>query len=295
MLTIGQLAQQAGVSTKAIRVYHAKGLLPEPDRDASGYRRYDARAIIDLTRIVTLAQAGVPLARVRDVLDADADRAAEELDRIDAELRTRIRQLQQRRTRLRQLDQPDRLCLPPEAVEFMDRLRAIGLSERHEHAIRDGFILGHALAPDLTRALLPSRTALLGDDEYVAVLRGYDAALDWSPDDPRLHGLADAVTRLALRMTMFSDLPGFDRVPPETVDLLTGHLGIDSPAWARLDQLITRRLAIAAEVPVTATEGHTTGTEVRPAATEGRPARTNRRRARPSVSGSPRRGRGRRP
>ena len=65
MLTIGQLAAHAGVSTKAVRVYHAKGLLPEPSRDASGYRRYAAQAIIDLTRIVTLAQAGVPLARIR--------------------------------------------------------------------------------------------------------------------------------------------------------------------------------------------------------------------------------------
>ncbi|MBV8992518.1 MAG: MerR family transcriptional regulator, partial [Pseudonocardiales bacterium] len=79
MLTIGQLANHAGVSTKAIRVYHAKGLLPEPQRDASGYRRYDAQAIIDLARIVTLAQAGVPLARIPDVLDADADEATEQI------------------------------------------------------------------------------------------------------------------------------------------------------------------------------------------------------------------------
>ncbi|MGW7578119.1 MerR family transcriptional regulator [Streptomyces sp. NPDC054765] len=255
MLTIGQLAKHAGVSTKAIRVYHAKGLLPEPDRDASGYRRYDAQAIIDLTRIVTLAQAGVPLARIRDVLDADADQATEQIGRIDAELRTRIRQLQQRRARLRHLGRPDRLCLPPEAIEFMDRLRAIGLSERHEHAIRDGFILSYALAPDLTRTILPSRTTLLGDDEYVAVLRGYDDVIDWSPDDPRLNELADAATRLALRMTMVSDLPGFDRVPPETIGLLAGHLGIDSPAWERLDQLITRRLTTATGVPNTSTTG----------------------------------------
>ena len=246
MLTIGQLAAHAGVSTKAVRVYHAKGLLPEPSRDASGYRRYAAQAIIDLTRIVTLAQAGVPLARIRDVLDADAAQAAEQIDRIDAELEARIRQLRQRRERLRHLDQPDRLCLPPEAVEFMDRLRTIGLSERHEHAIRDGFILSYALVPDITRTILPARTALLDDPEYVAVLRGCDDAIDWSPDDPRLKKLADAAARLARRMTMVSDLPGFDQIPAETIDLLTQHLGIDSPAWTRLDQLITKRLATAA-------------------------------------------------
>ncbi|WGW12125.1 MerR family transcriptional regulator [Saxibacter everestensis] len=242
MLTIGQLATYAGVSTKAIRVYHAKGLLTEPERDASGYRRYDAQAVIDLTRIITLAQAGVPLARIPDVLNADAETANEQIDRIDTDLRNHVRQLQERRVRLRHLDQPDRLCLPPEAVEYMNRLRAIGLSERHEHAIRDGWILGHAVAPDITRAILPARTALLDDDEYVAVLCGYDDAIDWGPDDPRLNQLADAAARLARRMTLASDVPDFIKASPETIDILTGHLGIDSPAWGRLDELLTRRL-----------------------------------------------------
>ena len=40
--------------------YHAKGLLPEPERDCSGYRRYDAGAVVELIRIRTLAEAGVP-------------------------------------------------------------------------------------------------------------------------------------------------------------------------------------------------------------------------------------------
>ncbi len=39
MLTIGQLAAYAGVTVRAVRHYHQVGLLPEPERDASGYRR----------------------------------------------------------------------------------------------------------------------------------------------------------------------------------------------------------------------------------------------------------------
>ena len=65
MLTIGQLASYAGVTVRAVRHYHAKGLLPEPERDHSGYRRYDAHAVVELIKIRTLAEAGVPLARVR--------------------------------------------------------------------------------------------------------------------------------------------------------------------------------------------------------------------------------------
>ncbi len=42
MLTISQLAAYAGVTVRAVRHYHQIGLLPEPERDASGYRRYGA-------------------------------------------------------------------------------------------------------------------------------------------------------------------------------------------------------------------------------------------------------------
>jgi DNA-binding transcriptional MerR regulator len=72
MLTIGEVASYAGVTVRAVRHYHAKGLLPEPKRDHSGYRRYDAAAVVELIRIRTLAEAGVPLARVRELLQADA-------------------------------------------------------------------------------------------------------------------------------------------------------------------------------------------------------------------------------
>src|SRR5207253_1241602 len=46
MLTIGELASYAGVTVRAVRHYHAKGLLPEPERDHSGYRRYGAAAVV---------------------------------------------------------------------------------------------------------------------------------------------------------------------------------------------------------------------------------------------------------
>ncbi|WP_086819913.1 MerR family transcriptional regulator [Allokutzneria sp. NRRL B-24872] len=241
MLTIGQLAAHVGCTVKAIRVYHQRGLLAEPERDASGYRRYGAQAVIDLARVVTLAKSGVPLARIPAVLDAQPAEAAREINLIDAELRDRVRELQARRAQLRQLDRPDRLCLPPEGVEHMRRLRELGLSERYERVVRDGWILVFALAPDFARAYLPIRTALLEDAEYVAVQRGYDEALDWDADDPRLDALADAAVRLGERMELPSDLPHFAKLPREALDVVAGH--VDNPAWRRLDELVTRRLA----------------------------------------------------
>ena len=44
-MRIGELAEQAGVSTKAIRYYEQIGILAPPARTASGYRTYDQAAL----------------------------------------------------------------------------------------------------------------------------------------------------------------------------------------------------------------------------------------------------------
>ncbi len=73
MLTIGELATAVGITVRTVRHYHAIGLLPEPPRDPSGYRRYDAQALITAARIKLLADAGVPLARIPSLLEAHPD------------------------------------------------------------------------------------------------------------------------------------------------------------------------------------------------------------------------------
>lgn len=130
MLTISQLASYAGVTVRAVRHYHAKGLLPEPARDHSGYRRYDAAAVVELIRIRTLAEAGVPLARVKELLAAGQEEFAAAVDEIDRRLRAEIRERQRHRERIVQLAAGESLALPPEAVAYLDRLRELGIPER---------------------------------------------------------------------------------------------------------------------------------------------------------------------
>jgi DNA-binding transcriptional MerR regulator len=94
MLTIGQLAAYAGVTVRAVRHYHQIGLLPEPERDASGYRRYGARAVVSLIKIRTLASAGVPLSQIGRLLEADTPAFAEAISMIDGHLREEIERLE---------------------------------------------------------------------------------------------------------------------------------------------------------------------------------------------------------
>lgn len=113
MLTIGQLAATAGVTVRTVRHYHHVGLLPEPERDASGYRRYRAQAAVDLIRIRTLADAGVPLARIDALLHAQPAEFAEAVSGIDAALQRKIDQLNENRRRIAELAGGERLVLPP--------------------------------------------------------------------------------------------------------------------------------------------------------------------------------------
>ena len=150
MLTIGQLAAHAGVTVRAVRHYHARGLLPEPERDASGYRRYDANAVVDLIRIRTLADAGVPLSRVKELLEADEEEFAAAVAEIDKRLRAEIREQQKRRERINRLAAGDSLALPS------DRCRLPGPAARARRAGADG--RGRAGRLD------PHRGALTGAD-----------------------------------------------------------------------------------------------------------------------------------
>lgn len=112
MLTISQLAAYAGVTVRAVRHYHQIGLLPEPARDRSGYRTYDAAAVVRLIRIRSLADAGVPLARVQALLDAGPEEFADGVQEIDKDLRAEIRRLQGTRRRLARLAAGEHLALP---------------------------------------------------------------------------------------------------------------------------------------------------------------------------------------
>lgn len=196
MLTISQLATYAGVTVRAVRHYHAKGLLPEPERDTSGYRRYDATAVVELIRIKTLAGAGVPLARVRELIAADAEEFAAAIEEIDQRLRAEIRERQSHRERIAELAVGDHLVLPSEAVEYLDRLRELGIPERAVTMERDAWILVAAQIPAQMPAMMALKRGQIDDPAVVSMYLDLVAAADWVPDDPRLPEVADRLVAM---------------------------------------------------------------------------------------------------
>jgi DNA-binding transcriptional MerR regulator len=239
-LTIGQLAAHAGVTVRAIRHYHRCGLLAEPDRDASGYRRYSAQAVVDLIRIKTLAGAGVPLARIQDLLSAGPGEFAEAIAEIDRALREKIRDLTRHRRQIAELTGGDGLFLPAEVVGLLGQLRALGVSERGVRTERDGWILVAALSPDLLPDWVSQKRSAMADPEFRRLYLACDEAFGWDPDDPRLEKLAGWVVTWTAR-----NEPGGTQAPaeiPAAVTLVTSDAASSSPAWQRLSELAREQL-----------------------------------------------------
>ncbi|WIM92986.1 MerR family transcriptional regulator [Actinoplanes oblitus] len=198
MLTIGQLAAYAGVTVRAVRHYHQIGLLPEPERDASGYRRYGAPAVVALIKIRTLADAGVPLGRIADMLAAGPADFAEAIAGIDSRLRDEIDRLERSRRQVAQLVAGDSLVLPQPIVAYLDRLREIGASERVLAGERDGWILVAARWPDQVLDWIPSKFAQLEDPRLVRLYRVLSALMETAEtDDALLREAAGLLVELA--------------------------------------------------------------------------------------------------
>jgi len=108
-LSIGALGKASGVNIETIRYYEKIGLLPEPERNAAGYRQYDAAHLRRLHFIRKGRDLGFSIEAIRALLRLaahpehpcqDADRmAAEHL----AEVERKIEELERLRNALREM------------------------------------------------------------------------------------------------------------------------------------------------------------------------------------------------
>ncbi|MES1945144.1 MerR family transcriptional regulator [Salinisphaera sp. PC39] len=76
-MTIGQVAKAASVNLQTVRYYQRRGLIEQPSKPLSGYRRYPAETV-DRIRFIKRAQAlGFSLAEIAELLDLGDGRCAD--------------------------------------------------------------------------------------------------------------------------------------------------------------------------------------------------------------------------
>ncbi len=184
-ITIGQAAAFVGVTVKTVRHYHKLGLVEEPQRDNSGFRRYGSAELLRLVQIRALAAAGVPLAEIGPLLDADSAHFAAALVDVEQQLNARIDELIARRDTLHRLADGDRALLGDRAVALLERMTGLGFPSGEVATAREGWVLAKALVPEGFDDYLAHVEHAFEDPAYVILIKRAAEAAAWEPDDPR--------------------------------------------------------------------------------------------------------------
>ena len=129
-------------------------------------------------------------------MTADEEEFTAAIEDIDRRLRAEIRDRQRHRERVAQLAAGDRLALPPEAVEYLDRLRELDVPGRAIEMERDAWILVAAQIPEQMPALMTTKRSQIEDPAVRAIYVELVEAVDWDADDPRLPAFADRLVSM---------------------------------------------------------------------------------------------------
>jgi DNA-binding transcriptional MerR regulator len=217
-LRIGELAELAGTTTRAVRYYHSIGLLREPERDASGYRRYGPEHLIRLVRIRRLRTLDMPLEQIAMHLSSGEEKYSDiqtSLGALADDIGRQIDELQALRQRILHMV-ATKTGTPTERWE--ESLRAHGLLEGGLPAEERAAVeLIDALHPEGIDGVIEQSSSLLGDPAFAERLK---------PLLERFHALPDddaAIEELAREVApLFPRGKGAPAVDVETMDKLVG-------------------------------------------------------------------------
>jgi DNA-binding transcriptional MerR regulator len=231
-MRISELAALVGVSTRAIRHYHHRGLLPEPDRLTNGYREYGLRDAVTLARVRRLAELGLSLDEIRDVLADDQGRELREvLQELDLDLARAQEDIGARRAELARL--------LAESDLHLDSTVSPELA-----AVLRGIPAGTSKIAELDRQLLTVLDSLPAPAQVADLLRSFgepDAVEQWHALYARLDELVDADPRDTRVATLAGELAA--RLPDELAAAMVD--GCASPEASRWLAEMTKELSPA--------------------------------------------------
>ncbi len=118
--SVGELAQLAGVSVRALHHYDEIGLLRPSGRTSAGYREYSADDVARLAHVVAYRACGMALPDIATVLDADGAERGEHLQRQLELLDQRMTDLADRREVLRRAWEAHTMGIDLDPQEILD-------------------------------------------------------------------------------------------------------------------------------------------------------------------------------
>ncbi|PWK64726.1 DNA-binding transcriptional MerR regulator [Streptomyces sp. CG 926] len=230
---IGDAAAFAGTTPRAIRHYHAIGLLAEPERGGDDRRRYGYDDMIRLLWIRKMADAGISLDDIHAAFE-DATGIEQSLARLEESLATKAAAIEAQRAavnRLREVGSPLGLlsplvtgrlhALPPGALRSAD-LDTLLVTERVFGP------LGAAIQANRF-IVLATHPELRAEEDRLAEA---EATLDdtVSPDDPRIEDLAAQRCDHETALAVTGERSGLDEALDVLLDQEDEHAGEEGDA-----------------------------------------------------------------
>jgi hypothetical protein len=157
-------------------------------------------------------------------------------------LKRRAEELRRTRERIARLSSGDRLFVSEQVADYLDQLHELGVSQRAVQLERDGWILLQSVSPKDAAIWFADKRDAFSDPEFRAIYLEYDAAFEWSPDDPRLYALADRSGRWFAAQGGGSGGEERPSPDPAIAQLLAASPGVSSPAWDRLTKIARERM-----------------------------------------------------
>lgn len=235
-MRISDCAELTGTTVRTIRYYHQIGLLPTPD--GRGRRDYGLDEVARILRIRWLAEAGLSLDAIADLLAEESAETApsdgepatlRDLQATADAIDTRIVELQTQRRRISHLlDLAEQglplTALPPGLAAFYDRLDGVTTDPHARTVLQRERHLAEMFAQ---RGLIPARAeallARLTDDDLIWVAGYYSrfsrlARLDAAQADAETTALVDELDRWVrdnadLTIAFLELMPGWARRP----------------------------------------------------------------------------------
>lgn len=94
-LTIGQVADAAGVGVETVRFYHRKGLVAEPPREGTSHRRYPSEAVARIRFIRGAQNLGFSLKEIEDLMSLRIAPGASKAD-VKARAETKVAEIREK-------------------------------------------------------------------------------------------------------------------------------------------------------------------------------------------------------
>ena len=274
-MRVKELADLAQTTVRTVHYYHHVGLLPVPPARA-GVREYDVYHLARLLRIRWLAESGLPLAAIREVISEPGsptpDNAAGEINRALTSVDDRIARLRLQREQLVGLreaaEQGRRLTpLSERLAALYDRVAAMMPNEAARKAVDAErsvmvFLAVHGSLPSSLDDLV-AELAADDDDDTIVLFDGFAALATASEAEagPVLDRLLGVTASMLERhipavISLLADLPsGLAGVALWATVRRLARLSFPAPAQQRFIELFTEQ--VTTDPRITAAFEHT--------------------------------------